>query len=452
MSSLSISGMGTGLDIQALAQSMAEADLEAKSNQITRDETEISSETAVFSALEGALKTFHGVLDDLSDPETFGTLDVNMSSDDEDFVEVSIDENAKANSYQISVEQLATRDKWQAMSAESSKVSIFDPVDENETKEIVIRTADMEDGESFSITLEKGDTLEDVMAKINDSDENPGINASLVSGSDGASLTLTSERSGTENAITSIMVGTEDVTADETKNLSKAADAIFYVDGLKVTSQSNSVNDAIPGLSLTLKKVTETDEPVNVSLDTDTDKMKKSVEKLVDSYNDLKKVIDAQSESEPAEQGEDYKRAPLAGDSLISSLNSQLRSAFRSTVDSSVFKNLASIGTATKQNGELEVDSKKLDAALKKDPAEVVDLFVGKDAALTKLKDTVETHIGTQSSDSDEESDDESSSYEAKKDGLIKTRLDALKEDQKDIEKQWDETDRRAESLRPLLQ
>lgn len=449
MSSISMPGMGTGLDIQGLAKSMAQADLSAKSSQITRDETKIKAETAALGTLEAALESFHSTLDDLSDPETFGTLKVKMAKDDKDFIGVSIDENAKANSYQIAVEQLATKDKWQMMSAETSKTAIFDPADPDETKEVVIRTADMKEGESFSITLAKGDTLEDVMEKINDSEDNPGIDASIISGSSGASLTLTSNESGTESAITSIQVGSEDITADPSKNISEAKDAVFYVDGLKVTSQSNTVEDAIPGVKLTLSKVTEKDQPISIDLSTDTDTMKKSVKSLVESYNGLKDAINKLSKSEVAGQGEDFKRATLAGDSLITGLNAQLREALTSPIDDSVFKTLASIGITTKQNGDLEIDNKKLDKALKNDPSEVVDLFVGKDTALSRLQKTVETYIGTQSSEDDEAEEDSEadSSYKPKKDGLIKERLDGLKDDQRGIEKQWTTVNDRADDL-----
>ncbi len=446
MSSISMPGMGTGLDIQALATSMAKADLSAQSNQITRSETEIATETAALGQLEGALETFYKSIDSLADAETFGTLKVSMGKDDEDFLNIGFDDTAKANSYQIAVEQLAVKDKWEMMSAGTSNDVIFDPADPSETKEVVIQTANMEEGQSFSIVLEKGDTLEDVMAKINDAEDNPGIDATVISGSNGASLTLTSNKTGLENAITGIQVGSDDVTADPSKNIAKAADAVFYVDGLKVTSASNTVEEAIPGLTLTLKKVTDPDSPLNVDLSTDTTKMKESVKTLVTSYNTLKDVIGDLTTSEAAALGEDFVRAPLAGDPLITGLNSQLREALIGQIDGSTFKTLASIGITTKQNGDLEIDSKMLDSALKENSGEVVDLFIGKDTALTRLRDTVETYIGTQESD-DIEVDEEDTGYKAKVDGLIKERLDGLEEDQRDIETQWSAIQERSDAL-----
>ncbi|CAM3722911.1 flagellar filament capping protein FliD [Parendozoicomonas haliclonae] len=444
--SISMPGMGTGLDIQGMAKSMAQADLSAKSNQITRKETDIKGETAALEQLESALKDFYKSLDSLSDQETFGTLKSTLSKDGEDFFDLSLDEDAKANSYQIAVQQLASKDKWQMMKAESSKESVFNPAEgEAQTQDITIKVGTGEDAKALTITMEKGDSLEDVMKKINDHEENPGVDASIITGSNGASLTLTSKETGTDSKITIEGLTTEQQA--DAKNINKATNAEFTVDGLTVVSQSNKVEDAIPGLTLTLKKVTEENEPVSVDLSIDTDKMEKSVESFVDSYNKLKDVINSLSKSEAAAAGEDYVRAPLAGDSLISNLNSQLRSAMSEVIEGSSFKTLASIGIVTKQNGDLEVDNKLLDKALKDNPTEVVDLFIGKDAALDKMKNSLEIYIGTQDSEDDEEDDSTDEGYKPKIDGLIKERLEGLEEDQKDIETEWEVINKRADDL-----
>ncbi len=445
--SISMPGMGTGLDIQGMAKQMAQAQLTAKSQQVTKKETDINGEIAALEELESALGTFYKSLDSLSDPETFGTLKVGMSEDDEEFFTARVDEKAVASSYQIAVEQLASKDKWNMMSAASSKEEIFSGPG---TQEISI---EMANGDAFKVTLEAGETLNSLMDKINDSPDNTGVDASVISGSGGAQLTLTSNETGTENAITKIHLGdgtkleTEDRDGDgkPDAHIVEATNARFYVDGIEVESQSNKVEDAITGVTLNLNKVTKAGEPINLDLSTDTDKMEESVEALVESYNTLKDVIGKLSKSKPAEAGQTANRPPLASDPLITSLTSQLRGAFTTPVEASNYELLASIGVITKQNGDLEIDSKMLDGALEENPAEVVDLFIGDGAVLKSLMETAEIYIGTQESSNDKDSD--ADTFKVKKDGVIKERLDGLKDDQRDIEDDWSEIDKRAEDL-----
>ncbi|MCL6270088.1 flagellar filament capping protein FliD [Sansalvadorimonas sp. 2012CJ34-2] len=441
--SISMPGTGTGLDIQGMAKQMAKANLAGKSDQLTKQENKVNAEVAALNQLDSALDKFYSSLKTLSDPESFGTLKHNMSDDDQKFFTIKYDETAVANSYQIAVQQLAEKDKWNIMQTTSSKTPVLEGTGDT-SREVEIKTAGMDSGTSFKITIDADDTLTDVMNKINDASDNPGIDASIVTGSNGAQLTLTSRETGTEKAITSIKIGSQALADNATNHINPAKDAQFTIDGIAVESQSNTVENAITGVTLNLLKKTDAANPIDVNLSTDTDQMKKSIKSLVDSYNTLRKVIDSVSKSEPAEPGETASRPPLASDTLVNSLNSQLRAALTSEVPGSSFKTLASVGIITKQNGDLEVDDKILDKALKDNPSEVVDLFVGTDASLNTLMKTVEVFIGTQSSSSDDSS---SSTYTPKKDGLIKERLDRLKEEQTDIKNEWTEVNKRAEEV-----
>ena len=437
--SISMPGMGTGLDIQGLATAMAQADLAPKSNQLAKRENNINGEIAALEQLESALNTFFDSMDRLTDPQNFGTLTVNMPGDSSDFFGVKVDENAKPNSYQVEVDSLATRSKWLAMSAESSDTVMPEG-------EMVIEMANPED--NFTIKIEEGDTLEDVMNKINDHEENPGIDATIVSGSNGAQLTVTSRESGTESAIKGIQRNSPTNDLEIPRELTAATDAVIYIDGLEVVSQSNTIEDAIPGVTFDLKKVSD-GEVFTIDLSTDTDQMKSSINSVVDSYNDLMKTINDLTKREPAKPGETAVRPPLASDSMVSSLQSQLRSALSEPVSGSSYGTLASIGIITTRTGELEVDSKLLDKALEENPDEVVDMFIGPDGAVNGLMDVVEAYTGKTSSSGDDDDDDEddSKSSDSNSDGLIGERLDRLRDDLSDIDSEWAAINERGESL-----
>ena len=109
---ISMPGMGTGLNLQQLAKGMSQAAMAPKSNELTRAMHGIKAETAALERLESSLEGFYKSLDKLTDPNTFGTLDIKMSSDAKKIFGIKVDETAKPDNYSIEVKQLATRDKW----------------------------------------------------------------------------------------------------------------------------------------------------------------------------------------------------------------------------------------------------------------------------------------------------------------------------------------------------
>src|SRR5206468_6343153 len=70
-----------------------------------------------------------------------------------------------------------------------------------------------------------------------------------------------------------------------------ADDARFKVDGLLVTKPSNTVTDAIKGVTLNLVK-TNVGAPVTVTVNKDSDTIKKNVQGFIDAYNKIASTID----------------------------------------------------------------------------------------------------------------------------------------------------------------
>ena len=157
--------------------------------------------------------------------------------------------------------------------------------------------------------------------------------------------------------------------------------AIFELDGMKITRDSNSVTDVIDGVTLTLAKKNE--EHVTLSLANDTSKVVDAVQGLVDQYNSLMSFIDDNlTVGDPS--SENNKTGTLVGDSALTRLQTQLRNLITIPAVSGSKLTASKLGISTVDNdGTLGLDTTKLKEALAEDPAAVKSFFY----ASTKIKE-----------------------------------------------------------------
>ncbi len=143
---------------------------------------------------------------------------------------------------------------------------------------------------------------------------------------------------------------------------------------ITVTSTTNSFDDLIGGLSLTIYKETDPGESVTISTDLDISAMKAQIQAFLDKYNDINEYInDQNSYDQDADEA-----GVLFGDSTVWSLQNSLRYAAGSTVEgiSTEFNQLYSIGIRTNSDGELAImDSSRLENALRNNLDHVISLF-----------------------------------------------------------------------------
>ena len=147
---------------------------------------------------------------------------------------------------------------------------------------------------SFTISVASDTTLAGIRDAINKASDNPGIKATIIKVDSGSQLVLTSDKVGAINAIT---IGATDTDALDGNDLTRlatasmtsiqtASDAVIYVDGQKVTKDSNSFSDVISGVTIALKKAdplkTET-----LSIELDKESAKSKVNDFIKAYNAL---------------------------------------------------------------------------------------------------------------------------------------------------------------------
>jgi len=243
-----------------------------------------------------------------------------------------------------------------------------------------------------NVNLAAGATIDDVVGAINGA--SAGVTASKDSN---GRLVMTSNTAGAAGSFTasSSQLSAYSSTAGADSTLSNL-NAMFYVDGRSTPqyATSNIVTNAIPGLQLTLKAVTA--DPITVTVSSpapDTDAIKQKVHDFVDSYNALMNDLNSRLTEQPVvppTQDSDYLKGLFFGDSLLSNIQSRLRTVVTSPIGSNPSFNLLSqIGISTGDttgsgtinqdavDGKLVIDDDKLDAALAADPKSVQTLLGG---------------------------------------------------------------------------
>ncbi|GIU20153.1 flagellar filament capping protein FliD [Shewanella sp. MBTL60-007] len=374
-------GIGSGMDINGIVSALVGAENDPKVAKFDADEGRLNAQISGIGSLKSALTEFQDSLEKLTDPDTFIARKVELSN--KDFISATADETAVAGSYKIEVEQLA----------ESQKIGSAAVADATAALGEGSLTLGV-DGKDFTISVEAGDSLETVMQKINDAEDNVGVTATIINGDNGPQLVMTSDETGTANNITVTATDTDGGTGlSDTftmTELSAAKDAVLYVDGLKVTSGSNEVENVITGVSLTLKDE-DLSKSTTLTISPDTDSVKKSVEGFVESYNDLMGTISDLSSYD----AETETAGILQGDSMIRSIQSQLRGVLSSSFDTADGTTmLANIGVKTTQQGTLEIDEDILDKALDSDMSQIREMFSAEDTGLAaKLDGLVETYV-----------------------------------------------------------
>jgi len=252
--------------------------------------------------------------------------------------------------------------------------------------------------EAFGIDIEATDDLNAIANKINNASDNPGMTATVITSDGGSRLVFSSDVEGTDSQIS---VNATDTTgtglADmfngvSLSELQPAANSIVYIDGQKVTSQTNTVAGAISGVSLDLTNA-DINQTSTLSITLDTEAVKENIKGFVDSYNALMTSIDKLSSYD----ADTKKASALQGDSIIRSLESQLRGIVSDRVDvNGETIALYEIGISTDRYGKLTIDDSKLDDVIANDMDKIEGLFANETTGLAnQLDDLAENYVKT---------------------------------------------------------
>lgn len=341
---LSALGVGAGIDQKAIVEALVEAERAPQQasldRMIGRSEVRVSAFGVVKSTLELVRDQFRK-LNDVSDLKAFST-----ETSDATAITATGSSTAISGTFQVAVSQLANRDSY-----------TYDGFDS--------KTETLNGGSDVTVTINRGGvstdvtvssaTLTSLVESINDS--NLGITANIIDTGQASGryvLSLGGE-TGADNAFTvssSILTNQVQQTTAQNANLS--------VNGVAITSASNSVSTALTGITLNLKK-TFASETVSVVRDTST--VKTEIKNLIGVYNEAQKIFNSlKAGNDP----DDNLVGALATDSIFRSVQTSFRNTFtaQSSTGSGNINYWADLGVRLQRDGTLSLDEARLDTVL----------------------------------------------------------------------------------------
>ena len=167
-----------------------------------------------------------------------------------------------------------------------------------------------------------GDTLTQLAANINNAEV--GVTANVITDAGGQRLSLTSNSSGAVGGFTIASALTDATTPATTIGFTQAqpgSDASFTVDGISETSASNTISNAIPGVTFQLL-ASAPSSPVQIEITNNNSSVETAVNTFVTNYNQAMTDINAQESKDSSGNPE-----PLYGSPNLAMLQSQLQSA-----------------------------------------------------------------------------------------------------------------------------
>ena len=380
---------GSVINVSGLVSQLVAATQGPQQSIISSQTQAVTTEISAVGALKSALSTFQSSLAALDTPTAFGS-EAAASTDPTAFT-ASANANAVLGSYSIAISQLAQGQQLvSAAFAGGSSATVG-----TGTLQLTLG------GTSFSLTIDSSnDTVGGIAAAINSATGNPGIEASVVTGTNGAHLVLTSSLTGASNTIqvaeTDSGAGLSSLTygPGNTANYTQqtaAQDAAFSIAGVAYTSASNTVTGALSGVTLSLLGTTSSAATLSVS--TDNTAVEGNIQALVSAYNALQGTFSSLGSYDATTN----MAGPMMGDGLLSSIQSQIRSALYGIVNtgSSTYNTLASIGITTNSDGTLSVNGATLSAALSSNFSALSELFSGSSGVAATLNSQVTADLAS---------------------------------------------------------
>ncbi len=220
---------------------------------------------------------------------------------------------------------------------------------------------------------------------VNDGSGTP-YRLALTSGSSGASNSMKITTSGGDGSIGSLLGYDPAGTQNLTQTIA-AQNADLTVNGIAITSASNTVSEAIQGVTLTLTNTTAA--PASLTVARDTTAINTAASGFVEAYNALASQI--KSRSAYATNGS--TGGALAGDGTLRVMQDQLRGIFNTPASGGTLTSLAEVGIAFQKDGSLSLDSSKLNSAISANFSDVTNLFSSSTGFATRLADWAQSTL-----------------------------------------------------------
>jgi flagellar hook-associated protein 2 len=382
MASISSIGIGSGLDASSIISQLVALEkqpLKVLQTKATLGQAQLSS----FATIQSGFAALGEVAARLSSATGWSARVA--SSSNTSAASITATDVAAANSFTLDIDVLA-----KAQSVSSTSQALGSLVGAGT---LTFRVGTWSGGTSFApgagsdvpVTVTAQDTMTTLAAKINAA--NAGVVATVFKDGTGERLLFRSKETGLASGF---RVQATDVDGNNTDNagLSSLAydpqtgafgmaspgtpvqfgqDAQVRINGLAVTSASNTLTDNFPGVTITLTATTttgygtpgEVKSPATMAIREDVTPAVKNVQDFITAYNTLSTALAEMTKYDAATKTPSI----FQGDSAVLGLQSVLRNMLSSISSGSAYKRLSDIGIERQLDGKLTMNTAKLSAA-----------------------------------------------------------------------------------------
>lgn len=378
---LTLGGLATGMDTNAIVEAL----VGVKRIPITRLEERKTAQTDRLTALKLFDTKLDALMMKVDKLDTGRELIANKSSQSsEEYLTSTAYSSAVPGSYEIKVGQLAQVEKLVYQGVADKDVTQFG------TGTLTLTHDGLDPAtypSGFDIAIgDTNNTLEGIRDAINAESTQHGITASIVNDGSGTPyrLVLTGKTVSDSN-ISLTANGLTGFPAPDPTVSRSAQQAIIQVDGITIYSNTNSLSEAVPGVTLELTQADPVFDPAspnwdsvastNLNVSTDSAGIQTRIEEMVIAFNELVE----------ASKSED-----LGNDRSLQSVISTLRGKLYNTTDGT---GLYQLGVKTEKDGTLSIDSTKLAAVIGDDLDMVKSLMAGDDSTVSGMADALKTAL-----------------------------------------------------------
>jgi len=222
-------------------------------------------------------------------------------------------------------------------------------------------------GGTSDVTITSAMTLQDVADAINAQSSTTNVGASVVQVSSGSfELVLTGSKDGADITYTSSSgddilnkLGVTNNTGAFSNVLQVAQSALFTLDGISMTRNTNDISDVLGGITFNLLQATPSGTTIKISIGPDTSQISSALQTFVTNYNAYRDAVIAQQAMNS--DGTAASSAVLFGDGTMRDITNRLEAVLTGSVGGLTMSDL---GLSFNEKNELVLDSGTLTAIL----------------------------------------------------------------------------------------
>lgn len=375
-------GVASGLDLETLLSNLMKVE-QRPLQMLAAKQDSYQTKLSGYSMVKSALSSFQSAISGLSSISQYQKS--NAGSTNTDIATISAGASAANGTYSLKVSKLAQSQKLVANGMASDKAAVGTGTITIDFGTISGGTYDADTGKYTGAAFNSNgagvktieiDASNNSLAGIRDAINAAGIGVTASIVNDGSGnpyrLTLTNTATGEKQSMKISVDGDSalsdllayDPADDAGQSLAQttaAQNAEFTLDGIQISKASNTVTDAIEGVTINLLSA-DASKTTTLSVTRDTSQAKSAVEKLVQAYNALNDTLKQLTKYD----AEGKSASVLTGDSAVRSIQTEMKNMLSQVVSGGAqgYRTLSDVGISVQSDGALRIDNAKLDAKL----------------------------------------------------------------------------------------